>query len=136
MASNYEILAGEHTVELLGATDVQDVYQVTARALPSNAVYHVRFPPILQDPTAIADILGVWAGWYNDAAALPNVVGVSTLQDVNAAGQIDDVNQLTVRSNSGRLTQTINVSGADMGTPRVASLVEAAVAQLNAIEAA
>lgn len=136
MASNYEILAGENTVELLGATDVQDVYEVTARALPSNAVFHVRFPPVLDDPANIADILGVWAGWYNDAAALPGVVGVTTLQDVDASGQINDLNEITVRSASGKTHQTISVTGEDLGTPKVAAAVEQAVAQLDALEGA
>lgn len=134
MADNYELLSGEHTVELLGATDVQDVYQVTARSVPSGVVYHVRFPPVIQDATSVRDILAAWAGWYNDAAALPGVVGISTLQDVDLSGQLQDVNEVTVRSTSGKLTQTIAVSGEAMGTPKVAELVNAAVAQLNAIE--
>ena len=136
MASNYEILAGENTVQLLGATDVQDIYQVTARAIPSGAVFHVAFPPVIDDPENIAEILGVWAGWYNDAAKLPGVVGVSTLQDVDAAGQINDVNEVTVKSSSGRTNQTIAVSGEDWGTPKVADAVAKAVAQLDALEGA
>lgn len=136
MASNYEILSGEHTVELLGTTDVQDVYQVTARSIPSNVVYHVRFPPIIDDPQSIDDILSEWAGWYNEAAALPGVVGVATLQDIDASGQINDLNEITVRSASGRLNQTISVPGTVIGTPELAPLVAAAVSTLNAIEGA
>jgi hypothetical protein len=135
LASSYEILSGEHTVELIGATDVQDVYQVTARVIPAGTVFHVRFTPVIDNPDSIRDILTVWAGWYNDIAALPGVVGVSNLQDIDASGQLNDIAEITVRSNSGRLSQTIAVGSDIVGTPKVAPLVASAVDALNAIEA-
>lgn len=134
MAGGYEILSSETTVELLGATDVQDVFQVTARAQPSGVVFNVRFPPIIDNPQSIRDILGEWAGWYNDLAALPHVAGLVNLQDIDAAGQINDVTQVTVRSTSGKTNYTITVPGEDIGSPKAGDDVAAAVANLDALE--
>lgn len=135
MAANFETLSGEHTVELLGLTDVQDVYQVTARSLPSNVVYHVRFPPVIQDAESVSVILGEWATQYNALAALPNVVGVATLQDVDASGQINDITQITVSSDDGRFTQTIEDPNFGAVDNRVRAEIAAAVAQVNALAA-
>jgi hypothetical protein len=135
MAANFESLSGEHTVELLGLTDVQDVYQVTARSIPSNVVYHVRFPPVIQDPESISVILSEWATQYNALASLPGVVGVGTFQDVDASGQINDVTQITVRSDDGRFTQQIEDPNFGSVDDRVRAEVAAAVAQANALAA-
>jgi hypothetical protein len=135
MAANFESLSGEHTVELLGLTDVQDVYQVTARSIPSNVVYHVRFPPVIQDPESISVILSEWATQYNALSALPGVVGVGTFQDVDASGQINDVTQITVRSDDGRFTQQIEDPNFGAVDDRVRAEVAAAVAQANALAA-
>lgn len=134
MAGDFEVLAGESTVELIGATDVQDVYQVTARALPSGVVYHVRFPPAINDPESIRVILGEWATQYNALVALPGVVGVSTLQDVDAAGQISDVTDVTVRSNSGRLSSTVEIKAFSVVDGNLTDLLAEAVVNLNKIE--
>lgn len=136
MARNYEPLSSEHTVELLGSTDVQDVFQVTARAIPSGVVYHVRFPPVIQDPETIEVVLTEWATQYNALRNLPGVVGVGTLQDVDASGQLNDVTQITVSSDSGKLTQTIDDPNFGAVDDRVRAEVDTAVAQLNAIEGA
>lgn len=124
MAGDFEVLAAESTVELLGSTDVQDVYQVTARALPSGAVYHVRFPPAINDTESIRVILGEWATQYNALAALPGVVGVSTLQDVDASGQILDITEIVVSAPGGRITRTIE----DRNFSYVSDAVKARVA--------
>lgn len=133
--ANYEPLAGEHTVELLGATDVQDVYQVTARAIPSGVVYHVRFPPVIQDPTTVSVVLTEWATQYNALAAVPGVVGVSTLQDVDAAGQLNDITQITVSSATGRFTAVIEDPNFGAVDSRVMDEINTTIANLNAIEA-
>jgi hypothetical protein len=133
--ANYEILSGEHTVELLGATDVQDVYQVTARALQSHVVYHVRFPPVIDDPETIAVVLTEWATQYDDLRALPYVVGVGTLQDIDASGQINDITQITVGSASGRLSAVLEDPNFSVVNDAVGSKIAALRAKLDAIEA-
>ena len=87
-AGEYEVLSSETTVELLGVSDVLDVQQVTARALPSNVVFHVRFSGPQFTPTDVAYFLGRFSGYFNALSAIPNVVQLSRSRCNRTARQI------------------------------------------------
>jgi len=136
MAADYEIVASQSTVEVLDGATAVNVIEISARAVPSNVVFSVRFPPAISDPASISGILAVWAGWYNELAATPGVVAVQFTQNINAANQLVDGMAVTISSTSGRMNFTrydIPLSGT------VAQWQEAVAetrAQLDAIEAA
>ena len=107
MASSYEILFSETVPETVTPTIITNVEQITARALPSNIVYYVRLPDILQDPQNTADILDVWAGWLNQLATTPGVRAVVWVQDVDASDMVVDTLDITVASTSGKMQVTL-----------------------------
>jgi hypothetical protein len=134
-AGEYEVLASESTVELIGLTDVRDVQQVTARAIPSDIVYHVRFAGSEFTASDVPYFLGRFAGFYNALAAVPGVVGVSTFEDITAAGQLREMMQITVSSTSGRMSANIEEPDRLRTLAFTADLVAQLRAKLDQIEA-
>jgi hypothetical protein len=131
----YEILAGEKTIELVGLADVNDVNQVTARAIPSDIVFHVRFKGNEFSSANVIYFLKRFAGYYNTLAELPHVVGAQVYEDITAAGQLRDMMEVTVASTSGVLTTTITETGIGRSLDYMQQQVNAAAANLDAIEA-
>ena len=134
-AGEYEVLSSETTVELLGVSDVLDVQQVTARALPSNVVFHVRFSGPQFTPTDVAYFLGRFSGYFNALSAIPNVVGVTTFEDIDAAGQLQDMMQVTVRSDSGRMSSSLIEQSVGRSLGIMQEEVAQLVSTLDSIEA-
>lgn len=131
----YTILASGPDVELMGATDVQDVQAVTAQADPSNVVFTLRFLPEAFVPAIVASLTGEFAGYFNAMTKIPGVSGVSTFQDVNDADVLSDVMRIVVRSTSGKSSFPIEEHEFGRRLDYIAEDVAAVRANLDAIEA-
>lgn len=134
MAGNYEVLAGESTVELVGATDVRDVQQITARAIPSGVVFHMRFTPAEYKPAIVQGLTSSFADQFNNLAAMPHVVGVATIQDIDGVGQIVDKLLITISSSSGKTSITRDDLHFTFDPSLLQNQIAETVANLDAIE--
>lgn len=134
-AGEYVVIRSSPDIELQGVSDTEDVQELLVRALPSNVVFTLRFPRDNYVPSIVDSLTAQFAGYFNALRAIPGVAGVSTFQDVNADDQIQDVMQITVRSDSG--IQTFRFIEPQFGRrlDLVGADVAAKVAELNAIEA-
>jgi hypothetical protein len=128
-------IASGPDVELMGATDVQDVQYMTAQARPSNVIFTLRFLPEVFEPNYVSEVTGQFAGYFNAMVQIPGVAGVSTFQDINDADVLDDVMRIVVRSTSGRTTFPIEDHQFGRRLDYVAQDVAATRANLDAIEA-
>ena len=139
----YSFLIAEPTLQVLSPEIVRDAQRVTAQALESSVVYSLLFAPYPTDPNgdviwtadAIASQLSTWAGNWNTNWKVPGVLGIALSQDVDAAGQLKDVALVTVSSTSGNSTTQLNLYPHDFFPDTFAPAVEAARAQLDAVEA-
>lgn len=108
MAANYTPLTSETTTEISPANTLIDVLSVAAQAIPSGIVFHVRFPPAINDPASVAGILSAWADEMNDINAQPGVVNVTWIQDIDANDQLVDRIAITIASDNGQMQQTVD----------------------------
>lgn len=132
-------IQSEPTIVTLGADVVQDAQRFTYQALPSGVVFSMLvtpWPSQTRTPDLIAAFANQEADEWNYKAGLPGVVGISIAQQVDGAGNLQDVAQVTVRSASGRSIGAVTITNADFYPARFADRVAEAVAQLNGIEAA
>jgi hypothetical protein len=134
MASNYTALTSETTTEISPANTLIDVLSVTAQAIPSGIVFHARFPPAINDPQSVAGILSAWADEMNDINSQPGVTGVTWIQDFDANDQLVDRLAITVASDNGQMTQTVdNISLYDYPQP-MKDQIAAVHAFLNSLQ--
>lgn len=134
MAGNYGNVTSQLVTEVSPANTIQDTLEVTAQAVPSGAVFHVRFPPAINDSESIDVILTEWANQYNALAAIPNVGGVSTYQDIDANNQLVDVTQVTVTSASGKSSNVLTYPDFSVVTDAIRASVAATSAFLTSLE--
>lgn len=132
----YEIVASSSDLQQVTPTETELVQRISAQALPSGIVFAVNIGASIFTPDNTKSLLQIWAYRFNWIAMQPNVVTVFTGQTVNAADQLVDSMTIVVRSNSGRSTTDIvgDYTLADQG--RAQNAINAAVANLNAVEAA
>lgn len=135
MAANYEVIAQQTVTEVSPANTIQDVNEVTAQAKPSGAVFHVRFPPAINNPTAIGEILSEWANQYNALDAVDNVLGVNTYQDIDNQNQLVDVTQVTVNSSSGKSTSVLTFPNFSYVNDAIVNAIHNEAVRLNDVEA-
>jgi hypothetical protein len=139
-----EFIINEPTIQTLGSDIVRDAFRVTWRALPSGVVFSELFAPVEIWSPAQVDAQGeLWANRWNQNALVPGVAGITVTQQVDAAGNLSDVAQVTVVSTSGNSTSLLNVpprqwlpsvSGTTL-TTSFGDTVRAEVQRLDAIEA-
>ena len=136
-------LANEPTIQTLGSDILRDAFRVTWQATPSNVVYSLLFAPVEIWTAELVNQQGdVWANNWNQNAAVPGVAGITVTQQVDTAGNLQDVAQVTVLSTSGNSSSLINLPPAEWspsveGTTLTTSFgdaVRAEVARLDAIE--
>lgn len=132
-------ISSEPSIQTLGPNNVQDVQVFTYQAQPSGVVFTFMFGPWPNANVGPNDIKATAEGWadrWNANFAQPGVVGISLAQQVNAAGNLEDVCFVTVQSSSGRSTSQI-VGRIDHFFPSIFNpWVKAERDKLNAIEAA
>lgn len=141
--ASYNFIAAEPTIQVLSPDVVRDAQRVTGQAAVSNVVYSLLFAPYPTDPTgkvvwddqAIASQMELWAGYWDTNSAVPGVAGVSVTQEVDASGQLVDVALVTVLSTSGNSSTLLQLYPHDFFPDTFAPRVEAARAQLDAVEA-
>lgn len=136
-------ISNEPTIQTLGADVVRDASRVTWQAQPSGVVFSLLFPAVVNWTPAQIDQQGeLWADRWNQNAAFPGVAGIVVTQQVDAAGNLTDVAQVTVVSTSGLSSNQINVGPAEWNpsvkgttlTTSFGDVVSAEVARLDAIE--
>lgn len=139
MATNYTVLSGLTTTELVGTAQTQDVELYTVQAQPSGVVFYVRLlilPGYAEFDQVIFDSLAAnLADLYNRIAALAHVVGVSMYEDITPSNQITDRLVLTISSTSGRSTITLDDPTFNLDPSYMQGVVNDVVARLDAIEA-
>lgn len=132
-------ISSEPSIQTLGPNTIQDVQVFTYQAQPSGVIYTFQFGPWPNknvDAATIKQTADGWADRWNSNFKQPGVVGISLAQQVNAAGNLEDVVYVTVQSDSGRSTSQI-VGRIDHFFPSIFNKwVAEELANLNAIEAA
>jgi hypothetical protein len=140
---SYEFLLNEPTIQTLGSDIVRDAMRITYRAQPSGVVFSLLFAPVeIWTAQTVADQAQLWSDNWNQNALVPGVVGIATTQQVNAAGNLEDVALVTVSSTSGNSTSQLelpprewlpSVAGTTL-TTSFGDRVRAEVQRLDAIE--
>jgi hypothetical protein len=147
MADSYSVLYSYTTEELRGGSQLANVRVIGFQTTPSGVIAETRLDLSLIDATQIQPIVKVLADGIEIVAQNDHVAGVSYLQDVNQAGQLDDFLDITVQSNSGNSTEDMEIRlgdvyalGANAGVPdynlpgRKAQSIGDVVQRLDAIE--
>lgn len=134
MPDAWELLSSALDVELAGTTTTLDIQRVTGRAKQSGVAFTINFPPIIYNPESVNDIMALWAEWFNATAAHPNVAGVYTRQDVDAANQIVDQAVIVVASDSGRSTTEVVGPYSIVDDQHRDGAIGPVAANLNAVE--
>lgn len=133
MAGSYKVLSANATVELVGGDQTQDVQQLTLQAIPSGAVFPVRVPLAGFTPEAVTAKAEPLAAALNALAADPGVSAVSVVQDVNAAGQLEDRVTVTVTTGDGQLSTAVDAPLGDALRGTLDAKIAAALANLEAV---
>ncbi len=133
MADSFTVVGAVADVELVGGDQTQDVQQITVQAKPSGVVFPVRVPLASFTAEAVTAAAAPLADALNELADDPGITSVTTLQDVTAAGQLEDRLHVTVVSDNGNLSTTVDVPLRDVLGGGIGAKVEAARANLNAV---
>lgn len=139
----YDFLGAEQTVQQLSPELVRDAQRVTARAVESEVTFSLLFAPYPTDPQGtviwsadlIAEQLALWAGYWNQNAAVPGVAGIGVTQETDALGALKDVALVVVSSPSGLSTAQVTVPASQFLPERFAAFIAPTVAQVAAVEA-
>lgn len=102
MADNFEILSVLPSVQIVTPTTTEDIYRVWIRSLPSGTVFPMSLILTQVDPVYIGSVATEQAKVIEQYAATPGVTGIVVIEEVNGAGQLDDIQVVTVASTSGR----------------------------------
>src|SRR5438876_227842 len=107
MAANYTYISGEPVIVLIPPASSQEMQQVTARANVSGIVFLAEFAQgQLDTPGDVADYLNSLALQFDQYAGTAGVVGLSTVQEMDANNQLVNEINVTVSSTSGRSTSS------------------------------
>jgi len=139
MAGNYTRVSARQTEELVGGTLLEDRMEVGFFTLPSNVFAQARVD-LTAVPTAnvssyIDSVLSQLSAVIEAVAQFTEVAALVYVQDVNAAGQLLDVMEITVWSTSGQSTGIVRVPLTAAFENEALPLISALHDQLNAIEA-
>jgi Ethanolamine utilization protein EutJ (predicted chaperonin) len=135
LASNYAVVSSETVQQLLGTAGTQSVERVYAQAIPSGIVFGVDFPPVIDNPTAVDEILAIRAADFNDLGAQPGVTGVQVIEDINDADQMVERLAITITDPSGAMQQTVESWTMYQYPQPLKDNIAAVVANLTAIKA-
>ena len=130
------VVSSHRTVELLGGQRTQDVYEIGATTAENNVYFQFRVPVALADPGSIEMTMNAIAVQLDTLFTIPQVVGVSYVQDVNAANQLEDLVEIYVTSTDGRADDFLRWPLESVDLRVVAQPIADLVAKLDAIMAA
>ena len=135
MADNFDVLGSTWAEELQPDGSTIDVQQVQIKATPSGVVFAVRIPVAALSDQAVVAAATPLADVFNGTAGIAQVMSITTLQETNTAGQLEDVVQATIRSTSGKSTSLVELPLTEVLRGRLPEAVGVLVAELDEIEA-
>lgn len=134
------ILSSHRTVELLTAQRTRDVYEILAVSAYSNVYFEFRVPVYLVDPTgggpeaaSIIRTANAIAVEIDSVWSLPNVVGVTYVQDVSPTNQLVDLVEIYVQSDNGQATDFLRWPLESVDLRVLGGPIAALVDKLNAL---
>jgi hypothetical protein len=134
VAGNFRTRSSRSTVELVGATDTQDVVETWVTTAPSG----ITFPIRIGDSAYNAELLAYYAEQYSTAlealVALPNIAAIYYEQDVNAAGNLEDMLVFVVTSDNGALTREVRESLLILLLGNMEPVFTPIIAELNQVQ--
>jgi hypothetical protein len=138
MPANATILSTRQTVQLLGGTQLEDVWEVSIETIPSQ-VFAVFRRPVNQIQANLLPLDADQLGQELElVAAHAFVVDVAYRQGVTPAGALTDLYDIYVTSTSGLSSGIVTVKESALDYPRapnVLPLIDAERAFLDALEA-
>lgn len=106
MAESFIIRGQETVLQFRGSVDAEEVQQYTVESKPSGIWFNVRLTKAEIDrgdgPATIAAV----ARLYEQVAAAPGVIGVSTYDDIDANNRIVPKLSVTVEGSDPNFTRT------------------------------
>ena len=135
MAGNYIVQYQRQTEELVGGARLRDVVEIGFSTVPSEVYAQTRIDLSFWTADEVAPMLANLADYIETVMGYPYVAGMDYIQDINAAGLLIDVMEITVLSASGKSSATLRQPLALMYPPIVVPLLSALNDRLNAVEA-
>lgn len=141
-ATTYTFVAAQLRTRYLPGGNTQEVYQVTAQAVPSGVYFFHNFLTAnYADPANVAHALTVIGQAVNNWSVVPGVVGMTAVQVIDAQDLFVNMFDVTVSSTSGNSTTVIRVTYPGLNHPgedtqNFTAQVAQAVALLDAAESA
>jgi hypothetical protein len=137
MAEFATIKSVRQTVQLLGGTHLEDVWEVEMETKPSEIFAVFRTPLLLGTPEYVALTADQIAQALELILRHNGVVDVAYRQDVTPAGGLLDLYDVYVASSSGLSSGIVTTKQQNLDFPReplVLPLIDAEVTKLNALE--
>lgn len=131
----YTFLHGEPTLYTFSREDVEQAVRNTYQATDTGTVFAVTFVrPELLKPFVFDDVASSWAAVWNANRQVPGVTDIAPDQRVLPLGGLEDVVDVAVESSSGRSSDTVTLSQAEVWPDVFAARIGEQVARLDAIE--
>ena len=134
MAANYDILAQRPDTEWLGGGQTRQVMAVGIVTKPSGVYMEFRVAKPDYTPAVVRQDANGFAIVIEQLFDIPGVIGVQWSQVPGASGQLADVLDITVQSDSETATDTFTVPFAKLTQDYVAAQAAKAIDTLNAIQ--
>jgi hypothetical protein len=109
--------------------------EYTATATPSGIVFRFRLAPAISQPAVVEGEATQWADAFNQKSLVSGVQSIATYQTIDAQNQIEDRMTVTVESDSGESTATLDLPQSYLQQSLFNEAVEPVRENLNAIEA-
>lgn len=100
-AGTFEVLGQRPDVLVRSATDVQDAETITVQENLYGVVFAFTIPKAEWQGMGTQGEAALYAGWVQAIGAMPEVVGMSYSQDVNASGLLRDIMVIGVGTPDG-----------------------------------
>jgi hypothetical protein len=142
----YAFIGGVPEIQSFGTDITREAQRNTYVALASSVVFSLVFgpwPSAIWTDEAIRGQASLWAGYWDQNAAVPGVTAIDVTQETDDLGNLHDIARVAIVSTSG-LTRSITTVPAKEWLPSVegttlsvsfGDAVRAAIAQLDASEA-
>lgn len=101
MADTYEIVSQRQTKEIVGGTELVDVWEIGARSRPSGVYFAFRVRPDMHTEAHVSALAAEYAAMLEAIAGHPNVEAVAWVQHITPAGSLSDECSIHYRSESG-----------------------------------
>jgi hypothetical protein len=102
MADNFTVVAQRRTVQPLANGTVQDVVEITARALPSGVVFTRVIPFVRWAEQSVAEALAPIADNIDAIMAHYPIVSAAPYQEIDASGLVANGIEFTVTTEAQR----------------------------------